>query len=74
MMFSVALFIACDANYVFASFCLSCDANGATQIVLFLLVKIQASGALVVGEETKTGRLKAGRLEGKRLRYHVNLG
>ena len=39
MMFCVALFIACDANYVFVSFCLSCDALGGTQFVLFLLVR-----------------------------------
>ena len=47
MMFCVALFIAFDANYVFASFCLSCDANGATQIVLFLLVVAVIQGAMI---------------------------
>ena len=37
-MLCVALFIACDANSISASFPCLCDANGATQIDLFLLV------------------------------------
>ena len=57
-MFCVAIFIACDANYVFESFCLSYDANGATQIVLFLLVKIHVGGALVVSEGKKNRQVE----------------
>ena len=59
-MFCVALLIACNANYVFASFCLSYDANGATQIVFFLLVFL----AKVEGELTFLAKVE-GDPEGK---------